>query len=238
MGMGQGRGMGAGGRLRRDCSIDPSGGSRMVREQSLEEKLSENHKRYSERINFYKKFGYDIEKERKFILEKSYPLYGDIVEVGTGKGYFTVELAREGYNFTSIDISDEEQEFARLNIKHFGLEGLIDFRIENAEHLSFDNSSFDIIFSINTIHHLANPVKVIEELIRIITPEGKIILSDFTEDGLKIVDKIHATEGRVHKAGRTNLSDVGNYLERKRFSVQKHKSRFQEILIAQRQTMQ
>jgi len=201
----------------------------------LEEELLENHKRYLERINFYKDFGYNVEEERKVILEKSYPLYGDIVEVGTGKGYFTVELAKEGYSFTSIDISDEEQEFARLNIKYFGFEKLVDFRIENAERLSFDDASFDVIFSINTIHHLTNPVKVIEELIRIVTLEGKIILSDFTEDGLKIIDKIHTTEGRVHEAGRTNLSEVGNYLEHRRFGIQKHKSRFQEILIAQRQ---
>ncbi|MFH1594305.1 MAG: class I SAM-dependent methyltransferase [Candidatus Omnitrophota bacterium] len=201
----------------------------------MEEQLSENHKRYLERINFYKDFGYDVEEERKFILEKSCPLYGDIVEVGTGKGYFTVELAKEGYNFTTIDISDEEQEFARLNIRYFGLEKLVDFRIENAEYLSFDNSSFDIIFSINTIHHLTNPAKVTEELIRIVTLEGKIILSDFTEDGLKIINKIHATEGRVHEAGQTSLSEVGNYLEQRRFGMQKHKSRFQEILIAYRQ---
>jgi len=200
----------------------------------LEEKLSENHKRYLERINFYKDFGYDVEEERKFILEKSCPLYGDIVEVGTGKGYFTVELAKEGHNFTSIDISEEEQEFARLNIKYFGFEKLVDFRIENAEHLSFDDASFDTIFSINTIHHLTNPVNVIEELIRILTLEGKMILSDFTEDGLKIIDKIHAAEGRVHKAGLANLSDIGNYLERRRFGIQKHKSKFQEILIAYR----
>ena len=63
----------------------------------MEEKLLENHKIYLERINFYKKFGYDVGEERKFILEKAYPLYGDILEVGTGKGYFTVELAKEGW---------------------------------------------------------------------------------------------------------------------------------------------
>jgi len=201
----------------------------------LEEKLLENHKRYLERINFYKKFGYDVKEERKFILEKSYPLYGDMVEVGTGKGYFTLEFAKEGYAFTSIDISDEEQEFARLNIKYFGFEKLVDFRIENAEHLSFDNSSFDIIFSINTMHHLTKPVKVIEELIRIATLEGKIILSDFTEDGLKVIDKIHASEGRVHKSGQTKLCEIGNYLEHRKFAIQKHRSRFQEVLIAYRQ---
>jgi len=201
----------------------------------LEEKLLENHKRYLKRINFYKNFGYDVEKERKFILEKACPLYGDILEVGTGKGYFTVELAKEGYGFTSIDISDEEQEFARLNTKYFGFEKLVDFKIENAEKLSFDDTSFDIIFSINTIHHLINPIKVMDELIRIVTLEGKIILSDFTKEGLEIIDKIHASEGRKHEAGRMILSDISEYLESKRFSIQKHTSRFQDVLIAYRQ---
>ena len=200
----------------------------------MEKKLLENHKRYLERINFYKNFGYDVEEERRFILDKACPLYGDILEVGTGKGYFTIELAKQGYSFTSIDISDEEQEFARLNIKYFGFEKLVDFKIENAEDLSFGDSSFDIIFSINTIHHLVNPIKVIDQLTRIITPEGKIILSDFTKEGLEIIDKIHASEGRKHEAGGMTLLDISNYLESKRFSIQKHTSRFQDVLMAYR----
>ncbi|MBU4457664.1 MAG: class I SAM-dependent methyltransferase [Candidatus Omnitrophica bacterium] len=198
----------------------------------MEEKLLENHKRYLERIKFYKKFGYDIEGERRFILEKACPLYGDILEVGTGKGYFTVELAKEGCNLTSIDISDEEQEFARFNIKYFGFEKLVDFRIENAEKLSFRDSSFDLIFSINTLHHLVAPIKVVDELIRIVILEGRIILSDFTREGLEIIDKIHASEGRKHEAGGMTLSDISNYLENRRFSIQKYRSRFQDVLIA------
>ncbi|MFC1667715.1 class I SAM-dependent methyltransferase [Candidatus Omnitrophota bacterium] len=203
----------------------------------MEEKLLENHKRYLERIKFYKKFGYDVEEERRFILEKAYPLYGEILEVGTGKGYFTIELAKEGYNLTSIDISDEEQEFARLNIQYFGFEKLVDFRIENAEKLSFPDASFDLIFSINTIHHLTNPIKVIDELIRIVTLEGKIIISDFTKKGLKIIDQIHESEGRQHEAGQAVLADVSSYLESKKFNIQKHTSGSQDILIAYHQLM-
>lgn len=198
----------------------------------MEEKLLENHKKYLERINFYKKFGYDVGEERKFILRCAHPLYGDILEVGTGKGYFTIELAKEGYEFTSIDISNGEQEFARLNVKYSGFEKLVDFRIENAERLSFDDASFDVIFSINTIHHLTNPIKVIDELIRIVTFEGKIIISDFTKEGLEIIDKIHASERRIHEVGKTNLGDIERYLVNKGFRIQKHKSKWQKVLIS------
>ncbi len=203
----------------------------------LEKETIENHKRYLERVNFYKSFGYDFEKERKFILEKAQPLSGSILEVGTGKGYLTLELAREGYSFTSIDISEEEQKLARLNIKYFGLDEKVDFRIENAEHPSFRDRSFDIIFSVNTIHHLTNPLKVINELIRIVTFEGKIILSDFSVEGLKIIDRIHASEGRKHEVGEIKLKDIEDYLSRKNFRFKKHRSEFQEILIASHQVI-
>ncbi|MCK4859466.1 MAG: class I SAM-dependent methyltransferase [Candidatus Omnitrophica bacterium] len=198
----------------------------------MEKKLLENHKKYLERINLYRSFGYNLEKERKFILEKAEPLYGNILEVGTGKGYFTVQLAKEGRNFLSIDILDEEQKFAKLNIKYFGFEKLVDFRIENAENLSFNNSSFNIIFSVNTVHHLADVVKVADELMRVAAPKGKIVLSDFTREGLEVVAKIHASEGKEHRVGQTVLSEVADYLETKGFSVQKHRSKFQDVIVA------
>jgi len=198
----------------------------------LQEELLENHKRYLERINVYKTFGYNIEEERKLILDKAQPLYGDILEVGTGKGYFTVALAREGYKFISVDISEEEQRLAKFNIKYFELEEFVDFKIENAEHLTFKDKSFEIIFSVNTLHHLANPFKVIDELARIVTFEGKIILSEFTEESLEIIDEVHASEGKIHPAGKSSLEDVENYLAQKKFKTERDRSRFQEVLIA------
>jgi ubiquinone/menaquinone biosynthesis C-methylase UbiE len=174
----------------------------------LEEAVIENHKRYLERKSLYKNFGYDIDKERAFTIEKAQPIYGKILEAGTGKGHFALALAKEGYKFTAFDISEEEQGFAKLNLKYFGLVHLVDFCIENGEHLRFKNKNFDVIFSVNTIHHLLNPYKVIDELIRVLSFKGKLVLSDFTKEGLEIMDKIHASEGRVHEVSKATLFDI------------------------------
>lgn len=198
----------------------------------MEKTIIENHKRYLERINLYKSFGYGIEEERRFILEKAQPIHGNILEVGTGKGYFTLELAKEGYIFTSVDISAEEQAIAKLNLKYFDLEKFVNFKVENAENLNFEAKSFDIIFSINTIHHLKNPYKVLDELIRVLTFEGKIILSDFTKQGLDIMGKIHTAEKRKHEVGKITLADIEVYLRNKGFRVEKTRSKIQEVLIA------
>lgn len=194
----------------------------------------ENYKRYIERKKLYQSFGFDIDRERKFVLERAEPVFGDILEVGTGKGHFTLTLAKEGYRFISVDICEEEQKIAKLNLKYFGLENFVDFRIENAEHLSFEDNSFDIIFSINTLHHLKDPIKVVNELVRIVTFEGKIILSDFSKEGLEVLNKIHASEGRIHKAAKFNLQDIEAYLMQKGFKTEKHRNSFQEVLTAYR----
>ncbi|MFH1678077.1 MAG: class I SAM-dependent methyltransferase [Candidatus Omnitrophota bacterium] len=201
----------------------------------MDKEVLENHRRYLERKDFYKSFGCDIDEERRFVLDKAQPVFGDILEVGTGKGHFALILAKEGYRFTSVDISEEEQRLARLNLRFFGLDKQVDFRLENAERLSFADRSFDLVFAINTLHHLENAYAVIDQFIRIVSFEGKIILSDFTKTGLELMDKIHKSEGRAHEVSKITLDDAERYLRAKGFLTRKEESRYQEVLVAYHQ---
>ena len=198
----------------------------------MREAAAENYKRYLERVNLYKSFGYDIESERKFLLQKAEPLYGDILEVGTGKGYLAIVLAKERYDFTSVDISPEEQEFARLNLEYLGLEERIDFKIGDARNLNFADKSFDIIISSHLIHHLNSPFVAMSEFTRVISYEGKIILSDFSKEGLEIVDKVHQSEERRHQVSPIGLGDIEKYFQHKGFNTESYQSKFQDVLVA------
>jgi len=198
----------------------------------LDNEILQNHQKYLERKKLYIGFGYDIDKERSFVLEQAKPLFGKILEAGTGKGHFAIVLAKEGYPFVVFDISQEELCFAKLNLAYFGLDKYADFRIENAEHTSFADGSFDIVFSVNTLHHLRSPYKVIDELTRILSQKGKLILSDFTEEGFTVMGKIHALEGKTHEVSETTLSEIESYLTKNGFSLKKAKSVYQCVLIA------
>ena len=198
----------------------------------MSEAVAENYKRYLERINLYKSFGYDIEGERKFLLQKAEPLYGDILEVGTGKGYLAIVLAKDEYDFTSVDISPGEQEFARLNLEYLGLKERVDFKIGDARNLNFADKSFDIIISSHLVHHLNNPFIAMSEFARVISYEGKVILSDFSKKGLEIVDKVHQSEGRRHQASPVGLGDIEKYFQQKGFNTESYQSRFQDVLVA------
>ncbi|MBN1869793.1 MAG: class I SAM-dependent methyltransferase [Candidatus Omnitrophica bacterium] len=202
----------------------------------MDEEALKNQERYAERKALYQNFGYDIDKERGFVIEAALPVTGKILEAGTGKGHFALLLARAGFSFTTFDISKEEQDFARLNLRYFGLERFVDFRLENGEALSFADKSFDAIFSVNTLHHLCEPYQVINELLRVLAPDGKLILSDFTDQGFAMMEKIHAREGGKHDAGKTRLADVQKYLDNQDFETRIAKTQFQEVLIAVRKT--
>jgi len=198
----------------------------------MERMLAENHQRYRQRIELFKSFGYDVEYERTYIIENNKPLKGDVLEVGTGKGYFTIALARAGYGFISIDISEEEQRFARLNVKHFRLQDYVVFKIEDAQKLSFSNERFDTIFSVNTLHHFNNPLTVIDELVRVVTSSGKIIMSDFNVRGLELVARMHQSEGRVHEYGDYDFSKIIDYFRDKGFRVDRQDTCYQATIIA------
>jgi len=203
----------------------------------MDKEVLENHKTYLERKKFYKSFGYDVDEERDFILERAKPLQGKILEAGTGKGYFALTLARQGYSFVSFDISKEEQDFAKLNLAYFGFEKQVIFKIENAEHTSFADRSFDVILCVNTLHHLHNAYEVIDEFLRVLSPCGKLVLADFTEEGFKVMDKVHACDGTTHQVCKTTLEDVAAYLNKKLFLVKSSRSAYQHVLIARQDAM-
>ncbi|MFH0790145.1 MAG: class I SAM-dependent methyltransferase [Candidatus Omnitrophota bacterium] len=203
----------------------------------MDNEILENHKRYLKRKALYKSFGYDVDKERDFILEQAKPIYGKILEAGTGKGHFALALAKAGYSFVTFDISAEEQRFAKLNIVHFGFEKQVDFRIENGERTSFPDASFDTVFSVNVLHHLSNPYQVIDELIRLISPQGRLILADFTKEGFKVMDKIHGLEGNTHETGKARLMDAELYLIKKGVALNKAKSVYQCVLVIEKNSI-
>ncbi len=200
----------------------------------MEKEVLENHKRYLERVSFYRSNGYDLEKERDFILDKSLPISGEILEIGTGKGHFALALAKSGYNFTSIDISLQEQEIAMLNFRYFGLENQVTFKIEDAARMSFSDQSFNVIFSINVFHHLEKSLAVLEEINCLLRNGGKAVLSDFSDKGLEIINACHTAEGRKHDYFKHRLNEAKEYFIRKGFKIMEYQSQVQKVLIAQR----
>ena len=197
--------------------------------------VEDNHRRYLARKVLYLQHGYDIDAERAFVIDKAQPVAGNILEAGTGKGYFSLALAQRGSRFTSVDISPTEQQFARLNLGYHGLEELARVDIADGESLPYEDQRFDFVFPVNLVHHLASASKVFAELIRVLAPAGKLVVSDMNQHGLAVLDKIHALDGNLHHVGPDTLSDVHNLLQERGFKVKFHAGHHQDTLIAGRE---
>ncbi|MBN2482813.1 MAG: class I SAM-dependent methyltransferase [Candidatus Omnitrophica bacterium] len=195
------------------------------------EVTSQQYQRYVERIEFYKEHGYDIESQRKFIFESAFPFYEPILEIGTGKGYMTLELAQQGYSLISIDISRAEQDFAQRLIRSLPLRGKVDFRIYNAESMPFPDATFKTIFCVNSIHHFDSPGKVLTEALRVLRREGKCILSDFTKKGMQLIHDIHQMKGKSHSSHYSSLSQLQEYCPPRDYMTKMYSNDIQEVFV-------
>jgi len=76
-------------------------------------------------------------------------------------------------------------------------------------------------------------VKKIEEI-----KENSARVERMTEEGFEIINRIHMSEGRRHKAAEIGLPAMEEYLKEKGFNLEQARSNFQEVLVVSRQVIQ
>ncbi len=96
-----------------------------------------------------------------------------VLEYGCGTGHNSMYLASFASELTAIDISDYAIETAEKHARKLGLTNTR-FLEMNAEELTFDDNSFDLIFGNAIIHHL-DLHKSYKEIYRVLRPGGKAI---------------------------------------------------------------
>lgn len=194
--------------------------------------IIENHARLQERNKIHKQFGYDVRKSLRFVLSQVLPVKGRVLEIGTGKGRFTVECAKKMKRLTTLDLDPGEQKYAKLNAAYEGVSPKVRFVSGDATKLPWKRPAFDCIVSVNTLHHLHDPVGAIREMIRVTRPDGKVVLSDFSKSGLSIMAKIHKSEGRVHDHICFRWRDLERVFRGEGWTVNRFKGYHQEGLVA------
>lgn len=99
-----------------------------------------------------------------------------VLDIACGEGYGSYLLKTAGADYVAgVDISNESVERARQS---FGADGL-EYFTSDAKDLRnhFSENSFDLVISVETIEHVENPVGFLEDLRRLVKPDGVIIIS-------------------------------------------------------------
>ena len=94
----------------------------------------------------------------------------DVLEVGCGLGTDAINFARAGARYTGIDLTEASIELVR---RRFEIEGLnADLKVADAEDLPFADESFDLAYSHGVLHHTPDTRRAIDELHRVLKPNG------------------------------------------------------------------
>lgn len=99
-----------------------------------------------------------------------------VLEVGTGPGFFAILLCELGYDVTAIDLTPAMLEEAKKNAGEMA--GSIRFVEMNAEALTFEDASFDVVISRNLTWNLPNPDAAYAEWVRVLKPGGLLLNFD------------------------------------------------------------
>jgi len=97
------------------------------------------------------------------------------LDVGTGAGALALALAPIVREVVGVDRVPELLTLARE--RAHGL-AHVTFVEGDAEHLSFEDGSFDLAGTLRTLHHVPWPERVVAELARVTRPGGRILVVD------------------------------------------------------------
>lgn len=99
-----------------------------------------------------------------------------ILDIGAGPGFLSIIMSEQGYTVNAADFSDEMLLKARENANNNGIK-LTVFK-ENAQKLSFDDATYDVIVARNLTWNLPDPKAAYSQWLRVLKPSGLMLIFD------------------------------------------------------------
>ncbi|MGB7605985.1 MAG: class I SAM-dependent methyltransferase [Lutisporaceae bacterium] len=128
----------------------------------------------------------------QILIDKLKNIYGGkVLDVATGRGSF-IQYLTEGFkdfeSIIAIDNIDEtilEQASKNFEDKRIG------FKRMDASKMDFTNESFDTVCLSNSLHHLKDMDAVLSEMLRVLKPDGTLIINEMICDNQSPTQMTH-----------------------------------------------
>ena len=141
-----------------------------------------------------------------------------ILDVATGTGMVAIALAARGADVTALDQSEAMLAVARSRHSGAGAAGgHITFVTGEAEHLPFEDASFDALTFTYLLRYVDDPAATLVELARVVKPGGRIGMVEFgvpDNPALRQLWRAHTRVGLpvMGRAVSTAWYEVGRFL--------------------------
>jgi len=125
--------------------------------------------------------------------------FGDALEIGSGTGYFSLNLMQEGVieNLVATDVSTAMLGTLSATAAELGLAERVQTKQADAESLPFADESFDLVLGHAVLHHIPDLATAFREFSRVLRPGGAIV---FCGEPSRNGDRLAAVPKRVGAA--------------------------------------
>ena len=120
--------------------------------------------------------GYFTEAVREAAIAKAYLRPEMLVaDVGAGTGFMAAGLAPLVQKVFVLDGSPAMLDEARKNLRPFEN---VEYRLADSQSLPLPHGSVDVVFANMYLHHCPDPLAAIREMVRILKPTGRLVITD------------------------------------------------------------
>ncbi len=109
-------------------------------------------------------------------------------DIGAGTGFISEGLIQAGLQVIAVDQS--EAILKEMKRKFAGIE-TIDYRVGQAQNLPIPDGTVDYAFANMYLHHVESPPEAIAEMVRILKPGGKLVITDLDEHKFDFLREEH-----------------------------------------------
>ncbi|MFL5733738.1 MAG: class I SAM-dependent methyltransferase [Chloroflexia bacterium] len=129
----------------------------------------------------------DYRKTREHVLEVVPPgHYHRALDGGCGTGVCSLALSEMADEVVGFDLSSGSLGTARDLAKRLGKTN-IQFEQGSLLNIPLASESFDLVWSWGVIHHTVDPIKALDELVRVLQPGGTLVLAVYLKTPLTFV---------------------------------------------------
>jgi len=107
--------------------------------------------------------------------------FARILDLGTGPGYLPIEIATRNPDVSviGVDMSPDMVRMAHANALASGVGKSVEFRTGDPISIPYPGRYFDLVVSVNVLHHWSDPIAVFEEVYYALVPGGQFWVYDY-----------------------------------------------------------
>lgn len=129
----------------------------------------------------------DAWQQPEKVLDLLEPLKDKVVaDIGAGSGYFTFRLPERGARVVAIDIDEGMLKHLETKRQASAHADRIEVRKTAPDRSGLKPSEADVVFMVNTYHHISDRVAYLGDLRKGLSPDGRLVIVDFFKRELPV----------------------------------------------------